>query len=102
MPWQALYGEVAAAGCVFGGFLGIHGFGTGLVDGGAYRRDGGNRYADRETEMFNADFARTAFAMMGALVFTVTAVGAAVGPARVAETTPVVYAGVASGVVEAA
>jgi hypothetical protein len=52
--------------------------------------------------MFNADFARTAFAMMGALVFTVTAVGAAVGPARVAETTPVVYAGVASGVVEAA
>ena len=46
--------------------------------------------------MFNKDFSRVALSMVGALVFTVTAVGAAVGPARVAETTPVVYAGVAS------
>ncbi len=42
--------------------------------------------------MFNTDFARVAFAAVGALFFTVTAVGAAVGPARLAETTPVVYA----------
>ena len=42
--------------------------------------------------MFNTDFARVALSAVGALIFTVTAVGAAVGPARVAETTPVVYA----------
>jgi hypothetical protein len=46
--------------------------------------------------MFNTDFTRTAFAALGALFFTVTAVGAAVGPARLAETTPVVYADAAS------
>ena len=45
--------------------------------------------------MFNTDFARNALAAIGALVFSVTAVGAAVGPARLAETAPVVYAGVA-------
>ena len=42
--------------------------------------------------MFNTDFTRAAFAAIGALFFTITAVGAAVGPARVAETAPVVYA----------
>ncbi len=42
--------------------------------------------------MFNTDFTRVALAAVGALVFSLTAVGAAVGPARVAETTPVVYA----------
>ncbi|HZW47255.1 MAG TPA: hypothetical protein VFF61_07000 [Microvirga sp.] len=42
--------------------------------------------------MFNTDFTRTVFAALGALFFTITAVGAAVGPARLAETTPVVYA----------
>ena len=42
--------------------------------------------------MFNTDFTRAAFAAIGALFFTITAVGAAVGPARLAETTPVVYA----------
>jgi hypothetical protein len=46
--------------------------------------------------MFNSDFTRVALSIVGALVFTVTAVGAAVGPARVAETTPVVYANAAS------
>jgi hypothetical protein len=42
--------------------------------------------------MFNTDFTRAALATIGALVFTITAVGAAVGPARLAETTPVAYA----------
>lgn len=42
--------------------------------------------------MFNTDFARAALAAIGALVFTTTAIGAAVGPARLAETAPVVYA----------
>ena len=45
--------------------------------------------------MFNLDIARVALAAVGALVFTITAVGAAVGPARLVETTPVVYAGAA-------
>jgi hypothetical protein len=49
--------------------------------------------------MFNTDFTRVAMSMVGALIFTVTAVGAAVGPARVAETTPVVYADAVSNVV---
>jgi hypothetical protein len=47
-------------------------------------------------KMFNKDFTRVTLSMVGALLFTVTAVGAAVGPARVAETTPLVYAGAAS------
>jgi hypothetical protein len=45
--------------------------------------------------MFNTDFTRAALAALGALILTSTAVGAAVGPARLAETTPVVYAGAA-------
>ena len=44
--------------------------------------------------MLNSDLARFAVSVIGALIFTVTAVGAAVGPARVVETTPVVYANV--------
>ena len=42
--------------------------------------------------MFNSDFARIAVSVIGALIFSVTAVTAAVGPARVAETAPLVYA----------
>lgn len=42
--------------------------------------------------MFKNDFTRLATSAAGALLFTVMAVGAAVGPARVVETTPVVYA----------
>ena len=45
--------------------------------------------------MFNTDAARIALAALGAFVFSVTAVGAAVGPARLVETAPVVYAGAA-------
>jgi hypothetical protein len=52
--------------------------------------------------MFNNDFARVAMSVVGALIFTVTAVGAAVGPARVVETTPMVYAGAASAAAVAA
>ncbi|HEX8532827.1 MAG TPA: hypothetical protein VF662_01535 [Allosphingosinicella sp.] len=52
--------------------------------------------------MFNNDFSRVALSMLGALVFTFTAVGAAVGPARLVETTPVVYAGTASNAAVAA
>ena len=52
--------------------------------------------------MFKTDFTRTALSMAGALVFTFTAVGAAVGPARLVETTPVVYAGAASNAAVAA
>jgi len=41
--------------------------------------------------MFNLDqFGRTALAMLGTLILTTTFVGAAVGPARAIETTPVV------------
>ena len=47
--------------------------------------------------MFNTDFARVALSSIGALFFTITAVGTAVGPARVVETTPVVYASAGSG-----
>ncbi len=46
--------------------------------------------------MFKTDFARVTLSMVGALLLTATVVGAAVGPARVVETTPVVYAGTAS------
>jgi hypothetical protein len=42
--------------------------------------------------MFNSNIAQVAMAAVGALIFSVTAVTAAVGPARLAETTPVVYA----------
>jgi hypothetical protein len=42
--------------------------------------------------MFTTDFTRTALSAAGALLLTTTMVGAAVGPARVAETSPVVYA----------
>ncbi len=52
--------------------------------------------------MFNSDFGRVALSMFGALVFTISAVGAAVGPARVVETTPVVYASEASNAAVAA
>ena len=41
--------------------------------------------------MFNLDkLGRAAVAMLGTLILTTTFVGAAVGPARVIETTPVV------------
>ena len=46
--------------------------------------------------MFNTDFTRVALSLVGAFIFTVTAVGAAVGPARVVETTPISYADAAS------
>ena len=40
--------------------------------------------------MFNSDkFQRIAVAAVGAIIFTTVSVGAAVGPARTAETTPV-------------
>jgi hypothetical protein len=39
--------------------------------------------------MFNEKFQQIATAAVGALVFTTAAVGAAVGPARTAEVTPV-------------
>ncbi len=52
--------------------------------------------------MFKTEFTRVALSMVGALVFTVAAVGAAVGPARVVETTPVVYADVDSTAADAA
>ncbi len=45
--------------------------------------------------MFNNDLSRTVLSALGALLFTITLVGAAVGPAHMAETAPVVYAGVA-------
>lgn len=40
--------------------------------------------------MFNADYQRVAVAIVGALAFTAVSVGAAVGPARIVETSPVV------------
>ncbi len=52
--------------------------------------------------MFDNQFSRVALSVVGAFIFTVTAVGAAVGPARVVETTPVVYADVASTAADAA
>lgn len=45
--------------------------------------------------MFNLDIARLALAAIGALVFSVTTIAAAVGPARLVETSPVVYANAA-------
>ena len=45
--------------------------------------------------MFNNDLSRNLLSALGALLLTVTFVGAAVGPAHMVETGPVVYAGVA-------
>ena len=45
--------------------------------------------------MYNTDFTRIALSAVGALIFSMTAISAAVGPARVVETTPLVYAGAA-------
>ncbi len=45
-----------------------------------------------ETEMFNIDFQRVATAAVAAVILTTVTVGAAVGPARVAETSPVALA----------
>lgn len=45
--------------------------------------------------MFTTDFARIALSAVGALLLSTTMIVAAVGPARVAETSPVVYAEVA-------
>jgi hypothetical protein len=42
--------------------------------------------------MFNTDFQRVATAIIGALAFTAVSVGAAVGPARLAETAPAILA----------
>ena len=42
--------------------------------------------------MFSIDFQRAATAAIAALIFTFVTVGAAVGPARVAETSPVAFA----------
>jgi uncharacterized membrane protein len=42
--------------------------------------------------MFNSDFQRIATAVLGALASTAVSVGAAVGPARLAETAPVALA----------
>ena len=42
--------------------------------------------------MFNLDFGRIAMAAVGALFLTTVSVGAAVGPARAAETAPVMVA----------
>ena len=42
--------------------------------------------------MFNTDFQRFAAALVGALAFTAVSVGAAVGPARLAETAPAAIA----------
>jgi len=42
--------------------------------------------------MFNFDqFGRFALSAIGALILTATAVGAAIGPARIIETSPVTY-----------
>lgn len=46
--------------------------------------------------MLSANFTRLALSAVGALFFTITAVGAAVGPARVAETSQAPYASAAS------
>lgn len=51
-----------------------------------------------ETEMFKFDkseIQRVAAAAVGALILTTTFVGAAVGPARAIETTPIAYAAAA-------
>jgi hypothetical protein len=42
--------------------------------------------------MFNIDFRRTAAAAIGALLLTTVSIGAAAGPARVIETTPIAVA----------
>ena len=45
--------------------------------------------------MFSNDLSRTVLSALGALLLTVTAVGAAVGPAHMVGTASVVYAGAA-------
>ena len=42
--------------------------------------------------MFNNDLSRSVLSAIGALLFSATVVGAAVGPARMVETSPVSYA----------
>lgn len=60
-----------------------------ITAGGAGRN---NAEGSEETEMFNMDFQRIATAAVGALILTVASVGAAVGPARSVETSPVALA----------
>jgi hypothetical protein len=58
-----------------------------------YRRREGGRDQDRIRDMLDyRDFGRTALCAVAALLFTVTTVVAAVGPARAVETAPVAYA----------
>jgi hypothetical protein len=45
--------------------------------------------------MLNSDLSRLVLSALGALFFTITLVGAAVGPAHMVETSPVLYAGTA-------
>ena len=45
--------------------------------------------------MFDFNLVRTALSAVGALVFSMTMIGAAVAPARLVETAPLVYAGAA-------
>ena len=45
--------------------------------------------------MFNSDHSRNIVSALGALLFTVTFVGAAVGPADMVVAAPLVYAGAA-------
>lgn len=42
--------------------------------------------------MFSSDFSRIALSALGALFFTMTLVGTAVGPAHMVETAPLGYA----------
>ena len=52
--------------------------------------------------MFNIDFQKIALATVGTLILTTASVGAAVGPARIIETTPVSYADGAAPVADRA
>jgi hypothetical protein len=45
--------------------------------------------------MFNSDLSRNIVSALGALLFTITFVGVAVGPVDMAEAAPLVYAGAA-------
>jgi hypothetical protein len=52
--------------------------------------------------MFNINFQQTVTAAIGALLLTIVSIGAAAGPARVIETTPVSVAGGAAPVADQA
>jgi hypothetical protein len=88
MLWQEQRSAKAGRNPGNRGFSPVFAIGTPLVLLAAYRRTANRIF--REDEMVDmSKLGQTILATVGAVVMTVTAVGAAVGPARAIETAPI-------------